>query len=65
MEHFGFPKILSSKLKIYIPSNNASSDQGLISGRDRDFFLCHYIQTGSGAHPAFYPMGTRGKAART
>jgi hypothetical protein len=26
----------------------------------RDFFLLHSVQTGSGAHPASYPMGTRG-----
>jgi hypothetical protein len=27
------------------------------------FSPVHIIQTGSGAHPAFYPLGTRGKAA--
>jgi hypothetical protein len=26
----------------------------------RDFSLLHSVQTGSGAHPAFYPMGTWG-----
>jgi hypothetical protein len=26
--------------------------------RARDFFLLHSFQTGSGAHPASYPMGT-------
>jgi hypothetical protein len=26
----------------------------------RDFSLLHSIQTDSGAHPAFYPMGTGG-----
>jgi hypothetical protein len=25
-----------------------------------NFFLCHRVQNGSGAHPASYPMGTRG-----
>jgi hypothetical protein len=25
--------------------------------------LLHSVQTASGAHPAFYPMGTGGKAA--
>jgi hypothetical protein len=25
----------------------------------KDFCLCHNVQTGSGAHPASYPMGTR------
>jgi len=23
-------------------------------------FLCYHVQTGSGNHPAFYPMGSRG-----
>jgi hypothetical protein len=26
----------------------------------QDFFLLHSVQTGSGAHPASYPMGTGG-----
>jgi len=29
-----------------------------------NFSLCHYVQAGSGAHPASYPLGTGGKAAR-
>jgi hypothetical protein len=29
-----------------------------------DFSLLHRIQTGSGAHPAYYPIGTGGKTAR-
>jgi len=34
-----------------------------------NFTLQHHVQTGSGAHPAFYPVGSRGlfpggKAAR-
>jgi hypothetical protein len=28
----------------------------------RDFSLLHNVQTGSGAHPAYYTMGTGGKA---
>jgi hypothetical protein len=28
-----------------------------------DFSLLHSVQTGPGAHPASYPMGTVGKAA--
>jgi hypothetical protein len=28
--------------------------------RSGNFFLHHRVQNGSGAHPAFYPMGTRG-----
>jgi hypothetical protein len=34
-------------------------DQVSIPGRGRDSLL-HRVQTGSGAHPAFYTMGTRG-----
>jgi hypothetical protein len=26
----------------------------------RDFSLLHSVQTGTGTHPASYPMGTRG-----
>jgi hypothetical protein len=32
---------------------------GLIPGRDRDFSP-HLVQTGSGAHPVSYPVGTGG-----
>jgi hypothetical protein len=37
-------------------------DQGAIPGRDNDgnFSLHHSVQTGSGAHPASYPMGIQG-----
>jgi hypothetical protein len=28
-------------------------DQGLIPGRNSDFSLCHHVQAGSGAHPAY------------
>jgi hypothetical protein len=40
----------------------------MVPGRGWDFSLCHHVQTGYGAHPASYPMGTessfpRGKAA--
>jgi hypothetical protein len=32
-------------------------EQGLIAGRGKDIFLLHhYVQTGSEAHSAFYPM---------
>jgi hypothetical protein len=36
-------------------------DQGSVfsMGRERNFCLCHSVQTGSGAHPASYPMGSR------
>jgi hypothetical protein len=29
-------------------------------GSEGDFFLRHRVQTGSGAHPASYPVGTGG-----
>jgi hypothetical protein len=29
----------------------------------QEFSLLHDVQTGSGAHPASYPVGTVGKAA--
>jgi len=29
-----------------------------------NFSLHHHVQTGSGSHPASYPMGTGGKMAR-
>jgi hypothetical protein len=32
----------------------------LIPGRERDFSLHHSVDTGSGAHPASYTMGTKG-----
>jgi len=32
----------------------------LISGGGLDFSPCHHVQTGSGAHSAPYPVGTRG-----
>jgi hypothetical protein len=35
-------------------------DWGSIPDRDRGFFSNPCIQTGSGAHPASYPMGTGG-----
>jgi hypothetical protein len=38
-------------------------EQGLISSRGRDFFVCHHMQTGSRAHPTSYPVGTGGKPA--
>jgi hypothetical protein len=38
-------------------------DWGSISGRSNDgifFSLLHRVQTGSGTHPAFYPIGIEG-----
>jgi hypothetical protein len=40
-------------------------DRGLILGRGRDYFsLRHHTQTGSGAHPVSYLMGTGGSYPR-
>jgi hypothetical protein len=42
-------------------------DRGSIPGKGNYeiFSLRHRVQTGSGAHPASYPMGTGGNAAGT
>jgi hypothetical protein len=37
-----------------------ADDLGLDSGQGQYFSALHVIQTGSGAHPAYYPMGTGG-----
>jgi hypothetical protein len=38
-------------------------DRGSIPGRGKEFSSSPCVQTGSGVHPASYPMGTeRGKA---
>jgi hypothetical protein len=41
-----------------------SGDRVLIPDRGRGFFSSPCIQTGSGAHPAFYLMGTGGPFPR-
>jgi hypothetical protein len=38
--------------------------QGSIPDRGKTFSLLYNIQTGPGAHPASYPMGTGGSFAR-
>jgi hypothetical protein len=37
-----------------------SYDWGSNPDRAGNFSLQHHVQTGSGAHPPFYPLGTRG-----
>jgi hypothetical protein len=54
----------------YLPRSRGSSgsivsdygldNRGSIPDRGRRFFSSPYVQTGSGAHPASYPMGTGG-----
>jgi hypothetical protein len=63
-DHF-FNSQLSGKVLGY-----GLDDGGFDSRQGLSFFLHHCIQTSSGAHPASYPMGTRGffpggKAAET
>jgi hypothetical protein len=36
---------------------------GSSSPGSQEFYLLHIVQTGSGAHPASYPIGTRSKEA--
>jgi hypothetical protein len=48
---------------IYIFLNNIVSERvGRLSrySNGKDSFLLHSVQTGSGAHPVSYPMGTEG-----
>jgi hypothetical protein len=52
---------------VSIATGYGLDDQGVrvkSPARVKDFFLLHVIQTGSWAHPASYPMGTGGTAAR-
>jgi hypothetical protein len=41
----------------HIPENTSNIPE---FRQGRDFSLLHVVQTGSGAHPASYPMGTDG-----
>jgi hypothetical protein len=43
-----------------IVSDYGLDNRGLIPDRGRGFFLLARVQTGSGSHPASYPMGTEG-----
>jgi hypothetical protein len=38
-------------------------NRGLILGRGNKFFLLRFVQTGPGAHPASYSLGTGGGRA--
>jgi hypothetical protein len=65
-EHLG----RKDEIIVYIMSQKSSNRSqrwatswmigGSSSDRGWEFFLHHRVQTGSGAHPASYPMGTRG-----
>jgi hypothetical protein len=53
-----FIYILGSRdSSVRIATGYGLDGRGSIFGR-RDFSLYHSVQTGSGAHPASYPMGT-------
>jgi hypothetical protein len=45
---------------VSVGSDYGLDDRGSISDRGRGFFLSLSVQTGSGAHPTFCPMGTWG-----
>jgi hypothetical protein len=46
--------------KVSIVCDYRLDDRGSILDRDRGFSSSPCVQTGSGAHPASYPMGTMG-----
>jgi len=47
------------RLAYVLDDRGSSTDRG----NDRNFSPHHRVQTGSGAHPASYPVGTWGKVA--
>jgi hypothetical protein len=59
---FVFSKILASGRSVGLVTgyvlNDRSSEVRFPAGA-RNFFLLHRVQTGSGAHPASYSVGTR------
>jgi hypothetical protein len=58
--HTSSTLLLSRSILIYyITSENQGSRVRFLAGA-RDLYLLHSVQTGSGAHPASYPMGTGG-----
>jgi hypothetical protein len=42
----------------------ATAQPGFNSGQRQDFFLLHSVETGSGVHPASYPMGAKDLSPR-
>jgi hypothetical protein len=51
---------ISSDSSVNIATAYGLDRRGLIPSRGKRFSLLHSVQTGSGAHPASYPMGTAG-----
>jgi hypothetical protein len=52
--------LLALTVKLTNERTGRSDDSGSIPGGGEEFFFRHHVQTGSGAHPASYPMGTGG-----
>jgi hypothetical protein len=50
----------SRRSSVSIVSDYGLDDRGSIPTEAQDFNSSLCIQTGSGAHPAYYPMGTGG-----
>jgi hypothetical protein len=44
---------------VYLEAGYGLDDRGSIPGRDKKLFVLHSAQTGSGAHPVSYIVGTR------
>jgi hypothetical protein len=54
------PEVLANALLSISAALIGLNDRGSIPGKDWDFSLHHRFQTGSGPHPASYPMGNGG-----
>jgi hypothetical protein len=57
---FSFFGIVFNTSSVCIETGYGLDGRGSIRVRDKDVSLHHRVQTGSGAHPASYPMGTVG-----
>jgi hypothetical protein len=55
--YIGLQKIILH-ISIGIATDYRADSQNSIPGRDRDIFILHSVQTGSGANSASYTMGT-------
>jgi hypothetical protein len=58
--HILFLSIPNRDSSVGIETGYGLEGSGLIPGRGTNFLLFHSVQTGSGAHPASYSMGTGG-----
>jgi hypothetical protein len=55
-----YQNIVSRDSSVGIATDYRLDDRGSIPGGAGNFFLRHRVQSGSGAHPTSYPMGTGG-----